>query len=351
MADIIKNIPYLARRISPLFDWKSYAKTCGHEEWSRHQSKLHYITHTPEEEILGGKIIIENYLTPNYDDLAVCLCYFSYCRYKKPLKNLLVVLDDLYKANIPYFVIELLYPNQESIVPYATKIVCAETVMFHKENLWNLIEKSVPDKYSKLLFLDGDIRFSNKNWYDKTSESLNVNTVIQPMDLVYNMGLKNSLCGALQKNITKLNLADHHPGYAIGIDRNLFHRIGGFYERAIVGSGDTIFWNGILKTSDSNPNYSEHQTDPHIKNYDFKDHYKILKSNKDHIKLGCVSNNIAIHLQHGSFSNRKYRERYKTFPTYNYEIFKNRYGIYEWKNNTLDEYMRKYFESRKEDEL
>jgi len=153
-----------------------------------------------------------------------------------------------------------------------------------------------------------------------------------------------------KKNVKHINLAAHHPGYAIGIDRNLFHNIGGFYDRAVIGSGDTLFWNGILNTSDIYPCYDACQTNPHIKNYDFEGYYEILKNNKAYISLGCVANNMAVHLQHGSAVNRKYRSRYLTVPTYNYKLSKNCDNVYEWETKELDVYMRKYFASRMEDE-
>ena len=59
---------------------------------------------------------------------------------------------------------------------------------------------------------------------------------------------------------------------------------------------------------------------------------------------------MAVHLQHGSAVNRKYRSRYLTVPTYNYKLSKNCDNVYEWETKELDVYMRKYFASRMEDE-
>lgn len=347
--DITTNeIAYLSRRISPLFNWQEYAKKCGHVEWSRHQSKLHYIKNTPADVILSDNIVINAYCKPTTDDLAICLCYFSYCRYKKPLNNLLTVLNDLNTANIPYFIIELLYPGQESIVPNPTKIVRANTVMFHKENLWNLIEKYVPDKYSKLLFLDADIRFTKQDWYDATSQLLDTYTVVQPMDLIHNNGTKYSICGALQYKCKNLSLWHHHPGHAIGINRTLFNDIGGFYDKAVIGSGDTIFWNCILKST-NNTSYSESQLAVHTRNYNFSTSFDRIKQNKDKITIGCVTNNTCVHLRHGTSKNRKYSTRSVDFPVQKYDLNINNYGVYEWANSSLNTYMQRYFWSRDED--
>lgn len=64
MEDTIKDIPYLSKRTSPLFDWALYAKKCGYPEWSRHQSKNCMVKYThmdkylrKELDILKGKDI------------------------------------------------------------------------------------------------------------------------------------------------------------------------------------------------------------------------------------------------------------------------------------------------------
>jgi hypothetical protein len=54
--------------------------------------------------------------------------------------------------------------------------------MFHKENLCRILERKIPSKFTKLVFLDADIIFNSDEWYTKTSELLDTNDVVQVFD-------------------------------------------------------------------------------------------------------------------------------------------------------------------------
>lgn len=261
----------------------------------------------------------------------------------------MIVLHDLQKAHIPHFVIELLYPNQTSVVPEATT-VRAESVLFHKENLWNLVERQVPDRYTKLLFLDGDIRFTQPNWYDATSNVLATHTVIQPMAMAaWGNRYRSSVAGAITNGEQHLRLALHHPGFAVGIDRHLFRNLNGFYDKAVIGSGDTIFWNHILGAVGL-PQFPPEQLAKHFSAYHgLEERQNQVRRFASEISIGCLTDNTAVHLPHGNLRNRRYSSRANGLEITRTQLWYNNDGVLETHNAKLNKYMKAYFESRKED--
>jgi len=295
----------LARKAkaTPLYNWQSYAK--NYKLHSRHAALLHHMN-SPDVPSAA------TYDEPTRDDLAVCLCYFSYCRYQKPLNNLNVVLEDMKRANIPHYLVELIYPGQDPMFPNS-HVVHANTVMFHKENLWNIAERDVPSQYTKLIFLDGDIRFSRPDWYDATSAVLDSATIIQPFDYACWKRFRriSAACAIMHsEEPISLDCGHHHPGFSTAFDRNVFNKLK-WCERALVGSGDSLFWHAASKASGGHG----FSVGPFFVYDSILDGYSEEYSNlvcqyADDIKLGVLTDNTAIHLHHGSNKKRLYSDRF-----------------------------------------
>lgn len=299
---------------------------------------------------------VKPYLNCEYEDICVAFCFFKPVDYIKPVQNLKIFLDDLNLSHIPYFSIELLYNNQLSIIPNASLTVKSDTVVFSKENLWNLIEKYIPDKYSKIIFLDADIRFTNPNWINLSREVMNNYDLIQPMEYCYrSIENKSSFYNIDNDNIRSsiakgifykenINLGYHYPGFSIGIDRNFYHKIGGFFDKGFNGCGDSLFWGcfGLYNQ------YIEQISQTFTEYQSYKENIKntIIDNNC----VSYVSNNIALHLKHGLDKNRKYSERHIYLPT-NYKTFYNNDGVLEIISFDKDKKdLIQYWIDRKEDE-
>lgn len=308
--------------------------------------------------------IPKTYKQPILDDICVVMCFFNPINYRKKIDHINYVIQLLQSSSIPIFITELLYPNQTSSLIYKTNTVYSESILFCKENLWNITEKTIPDKYSKIIFLDSDIILSDINWLNKSRDLFNNNDIIQPMshvfknlkdpnintiDIDFDLDKPNfdDACYSVAYKILhnkRINLLYDHPGFAVGIDRNLYHKIHGFYDRAIIGGGDTLFW--------SNLSYID--IDYIIKNsYFYDEGYKIYQNNaKKHLsnaKVNCVENCFALHLYHGNSTNRNYRYRHKILQNMNTNISYNQYGILEVDKNT-NEIIRQYLTQRNEDD-
>jgi hypothetical protein len=302
------------------------------------------------------------YNKPKFDTICVGMCYFSPAGYKKPLTNLNIIIEQFQKYNIPYYIIELLYPDQKQVIPDSF-VVKASSILFSKENLWNILEKKIPDKYDKIIFMDSDVLFNDPDWFNKSYELLQHNDLIQPMEVSYKdihhiydqieidfnnlkpPKTKISIAKALINN-NYIDLTYHHTGFGLGIDRNFFHKIKGFFEYCITGTGDLAFWASFL------PNY---QIDsPHLHN-NVLNKYLNYKNNiyQYYIypkRISYVEQCVALHLYHGQRNNRQYNTRHKYLPI-SCDYYHNEYGVLELTNIISNNHcLIDYWITRKEDE-
>jgi hypothetical protein len=139
-----------------------------------------------------------------------------------------------------------------------------------------------------------------------------------------------------------------HPGFAWAITRRAYEKIGGIFDKGILGSGDIVTLYCLLGDVEKfiNADYSQ----------DYRDCVMEYKSKIQNLRFGYVPGVIRHHF-HGSKKNRKYQDRYKILLNYDYSpkihIKYDKMGILvptkafpeEFKNDILD-----YFKERNEDE-
>lgn len=301
---------------------------------------------------------LKSYNFPINDDLCVALCYFNPVGYKNLRENLDIVISSLENSKIPFYLIELIYPNQSPSIPKTTKTVKAKTTVFCKENLWNILEYYIPEKYSKIIFLDADIKFTNPDWFNLSSQKLDACNIIQPMDITYRDLLdKYSALSIINTDQCQYSVAhaieteqqarspEHNPGFSVGINRQTFHNIGKFFEYGFGGNGDFLFWMAVCNFySHLAGKFLEARRDIAEKFYKYK--ADIYKTN---ISVGTVFDNMAVHLFHGSIKNRKYSDlsRYITGSKLRDNFYYNEDGVLEMLNdNSIYEYLK----NREEDE-
>jgi hypothetical protein len=285
------------------------------------------------------------YLKPKCEDTAVVLSFFSPCKYKTILKNLETVINDLRFSSIPVYLIELVYEEEKSLSIKPNLVLNTNSYMFHKENLFNCIEKYIPEKYSKLIFLDSDIRFSSREWLDESSKELENKDVIQPMEWCMWSDKHAKISVALQVcRGGNISLEYCHPGFAVGVKREWFKKVGGFFEEAVLGTGDACFWHSI-DLSLNKRGLPEDNISKYFKKYNLKNYINKIKKNTP--KVGYTKRCFAGHLPHGGKIDRQYEDRINYVDKI--EIIKNKFGIYEWVDKENNKKMYEYFLKRKDD--
>lgn len=326
---------------------------------TRKRSKKHLQKGGGEPELGEGRSK-SIYIKPASTDLAVLLVFYNPAGFKRIFDNLIYVINTLKEKNIPYFVAECVFNGKKPQIPDATIVLHSNSFMFYKEQLINALEKHVPEKYTKLMLMDGDIIFDSPDWVDQVSMSLDTNDIVQPFDKACWLmpgnkiirSWKYSYGHALVKKtqINYQNIHMYHPGFAWAFKRSTFRQLGGLYPNAIIGGGDMLFTFNFFVDE--------------IPEYWFKDamittipieawpaYHKNFK--KIAPKVGVVEIR-ALHLFHGLSLNRQYRTRYQKFADmlnmkWDDCIVMNKDNLTEFKDPKLRHRLLPYFKERNED--
>uniref|UniRef100_A0A6C0B1A7 Nucleotide-diphospho-sugar transferase domain-containing protein n=1 Tax=viral metagenome TaxID=1070528 RepID=A0A6C0B1A7_9ZZZZ len=195
------------------------------------------------------------YNTPTRSDLAVLFVFFDYTGSARILINYLYMIEKMKLANIPVFTMELVIHGKRPQISDAFHVY-ASSYLFQKEHLMRLLEKKVPDTFTKLVCLDADLIYTNPDWYDMLSETLDTCNVVQPfsyahwLDITYKNIEKSALACTYLKDKKRDFWAnqsqEYHPGFGWAFTRK-WYQTSGFYDLSIVGCGDSIFAYTISK--------------------------------------------------------------------------------------------------------
>ena len=267
-------------------------------------------------------------------------------------------------------------------------------LMWQKERLLSLAVAALPDTVKYVAWLDCDVLFENRDWAGQARTLLARNPVIQLFDeirasqrdrvdapdrcreaqprssrLQSNTEKKSFLSafGRMKEDIVHIDL-DHRfqpnantfgvvppPGRGLAWAAQLtFLREVGFYERSIVGGGDTHFCYGI---SGLGPQlidkykmvgwayYADCQT--------YRD-WAARAAAACNGRLGCVDGRI-LHLFHGSATNRQYKSRRDGLVPFALDLDRDLVAQdgepWSWRRDRdrLNAYFLKYLRARDED--
>jgi len=295
------------------------------------------------------KFIPEVYQTPSIRDLAVILVFFNATPYNRILQNIIMVKHYMDQANIPYFIAELAFKDQQFVFNAADNVFQyrSDSYMFYKENLLAVAEPRIPSTYTKLCILDADIFFDKPNWYSIISNTLNRVDVVQPfkkcywLDLEYKHILERTNC--IDSSSKSVMWESEHPGFVWAFNRNWAGLK--YYLDIKISSigGDTVLYT-LLKHTDTKYNM-------------FYNLEAIPKTTYDSCNL------IVYHLNHGVMKNRKYvnvidetKKKLTKFKLTDASdlVLRREDSILEWKpdyKTEMNTFMKTYFDERHEDEI
>jgi hypothetical protein len=300
------------------------------------------------------------YIQPEVDDTAVLMAFYNPVPFKRILKNIRYITSCMEAVGIPVFVAECVFPGRRPQLPKADLVVHSSSYMFYKEQLLNLLEPKVPEQYTKLVFLDGDILFDAPDWLNQISVKLNHVDILQPFQeacwltpdntrirnkkLSYAHAIVNGLTG--QAGETHL----YHPGFAWAMRRDIFRRLGGFYARSIVGNGDMMFTFNFFTDSIPASFKRDHSVSDVITDGWLSYHAQFVRVGPSLGVLGIK----ALHLFHGLTENRQYRTRYRDVGehlkgTWDEIVTMNPDGLTEFRDPRASEAVLRYFKGRNED--
>lgn len=296
--------------------------------------------------------------------------YFNPAGYRNKSENFRLFRDSLQRQGLPLLVVEAVmgdkgFELQDSDAERLIKVRCS-AVLWQKERLYNLALQHLPADCDKVVWLDADVLFGNDGWVSDLKTALEHSMVVQPFDLGIQLpkgvstvlppdqrvSEKNIFPGSiawwLANNRPRDGSVSGHPGYACAARRSLLDRFG-FYDRGIVGSGDSIMMGAFFGI------------DPHVHGYIHVDHAPLL----DHASIwsarvadtvrgsvGFIPGTV-YHLWHGSRLNRYYVERGALLIDFDPEndIVIDQHGCWAWATDKqpLHARVRSYFWMRDEE--
>jgi hypothetical protein len=297
------------------------------------------------------KSLIANiaYNSPIKDDLAVGFAIFNYTGSSRIIMNYLYTIEKMKIVGIPVFTIELVITGSNPTIEDAFHVY-GSSYLFQKENLLRILETKIPEKYTKLLFLDSDIIFENPDWYNMLSVILDTHDVSHCfetanwLDITYRRSILEGKTLILSDNITNASILDnnhaikYHSGFGWAFTRLWYNKVG-YFDKAIIGSGDAFFVYGLFGikfNNGENNNIYEKELD------------KWLLKMKPLPTVSYLPV-IVYHMFHGSLSNRNYVKRHLLLNNIEDAIFKNQDGVFELTNQEYNKQLYEYFKDRKDD--
>jgi hypothetical protein len=303
------------------------------------------------------------YIEPTHHDTAVLMAFFNPAGFKRILRNVLYIMSVLNNSKIPFYVVECVFKGAKPQIPGATLVVHSDSYMFYKEQLLNKLEPLVPKQYTKLVFIDADIMFDTPDWIDQISLSLNKHDIVQPFNQatwltpdntrIRSKKMSYGFAIVKKKPINAHNMHDYHPGFAWAFKRDIFHRIGGFFNRSVIGGGDITFILNLFPIPVTDELFYT-AVEGNVGKI-IIDAWKVYNENFKKVAptLGFLPNR-ALHLFHGVAANRQYVKRYHTISqvlkgTWDQEVKVNNDGLFEFINPHVNETVYNYFKGRNED--
>lgn len=279
--------------------------------------------------------------------VACVIPRFNPCSYVRPRENFHRFIDALQRQmNIAdVFVVEALFPGQVSDGWWTPIAATENNFLWQKERLVNLGIEQLPTEYDAIAWIDADLIFRNRHWYEQTCQMLHDYPVLQLFETVTYLGPDGETphrhgCGSASAGE---KLVFRAPGGAIAVRRDIIPN--GIYDRDVLGGGDQIFMGACLGT---------HQTFWRKRHPPWRDAIQQWCESFGTHSVGVVPGNVK-HLYHGSREGRQYTSRHQILATHAYDpttdIRVGDNGLLEWASDKPDLHsaVRGYFTDRQED--
>jgi hypothetical protein len=260
----------------------------------------------------------------------------NFLKFKKNLKN------------IPLYVIECTFEDQSFKTEKGPNVfhVRAKDYIWQQYRLINLVIKKLPEKYSKVVWIDADILFEDDNWFKVLDDMLDDFKIVQNYSSVELLHADGSVCEErravsaqafdnlknpeVKQFSSALNMAARFgTGFSWGVQREVIEKFT-IYDYWITGSSDNAWVLGIW--GDWENSFFETRL-----NSDMTKHYMnwAIDFNKYINQNVYFREGVIKHLWHGS---RNYKKRWLCLKNFNPEsdIKISEEGVFEWSCDKID---------------
>ena len=291
--------------------------------------------------------------------LYVILPYFNFAGFKRR-RDLFIQFVERYRnePGIKLVVVEALGPTPLPRLPvWAHLKFQTDSHVWIKENLINMAVKSLPRYWKYMAWIDADLEFLNTNWVEDTIKELQDADVVQMWRTAVNLGpheealkIDKSFAYMFVGSGTKWSPTDKygfwHPGYAWACTRHAFTKMGGLPDWAILGSGDRHLAMSLAGLGQTSCPGTIHEN--------YKMMLRLYERGLKNFKVSWVDGTI-IHFWHGSFADRRYKERWDILIKNAFDPFEDigytDEGIVQLteKGRRFEKFLDDYFTGRRED--
>ena len=162
------------------------------------------------------------------------------------------------------FIVEMTYKNQKYIITQKNNKnhlqLNTDVPIWHKENMINLaIKYLLPKNYKAFAWIDAldtlKILNGSKDVVQLFSHAVDMNQDFSNINIFNSFGYSYSK----NKKYTSKGIDYWHPGYAWAITRKAYEKIGGLYDKGVLGSGDNIIALSFINKAQNMNNLNYHE--------------------------------------------------------------------------------------------
>jgi hypothetical protein len=260
----------------------------------------------------------------NPGDLCVILCLFNVGQSQAKLRNFTFCHSLIQISGIPLIVVECAFGDDPWILDPSAEVMQlrTSTALWQKERLINCGLARVPDRYTKVAWIDADIVFQDSDWAVRASELLDDLAVVQLADRIVRLPrgcqayagvgqVWESFGAVYVEHPNAMLLGDFgvhgHTGFGWAARRSVLGQAG-LYDACIAGGGDHVMahafcgdWESHCLTRMMGPDSLWYRNAVAWASKV----YPLVRA-----RLGVVGG-AALHLWHGDISSRRHMLRYE----------------------------------------
>jgi hypothetical protein len=300
------------------------------------------------------------------DDLAIIASYFNPSRYRVKLRNLEAFSEPFSRGGVPLFIVEHTVEGTAFELSDRPGVTCIRggDTLWQKERLLNIVIDALPDRFTKIAWVDADVLFSDPEWIVRVSALLDRYAVVQPFAEAVRLppsthafegvGQRHRSFAGVYERDPHLVLNDNfdrhgHSGFAWAARRDALPR--DLYDACIAGSGDHMMAHAFVGDWDSaciGRTFGRGAMRKHFVAW-AEETYAAVRAN-----VGCVAGSV-FHLWHGDIVNRRYVSRHTDLIKRRFDPFRDivldASGCWNWASHRPDlaQWAAAYFAGRRED--
>ena len=291
----------------------------------------------------------EDYQSFPNSSVMVITCHWNPLKFKRLRETYLEWRPTI---KFPLQCIELVIDNEEPELPDSIVIRGdKENILWQKERMLNILIEDLPPEVKYVAWVDHDCVFKDKQWLEKSIQKLDSGIdLLQPWSKVEYLNLNKKIISTKPSATYTLKQGKYPntgPGLAWVAKREFLDKIGGLYDRNIVGGADAVFFYSI---TNQRTEFLKRQSQKVVENCE-----KWKSSIDFEVKWDYIEGTVQ-HLYHGDNKNRQYVSRDEIIKDYDFdpnkhiEIGENRLLRFtkEVDQNFKDKIIE-YFLNRKDD--